>query len=136
MPESQTIQRRSYPGEGSSSGWTLVKRYVVFIVMRRQTFVILALLLICTIAAALLECQVHAESSADEHAAEHGQAPPRSHHGSSPHATGHGTCLLAVLSTALFLVWFTCVWFQVSPRLVCLTSPAFPPFIPPRAAAQ
>lgn len=109
----------------------------MFTVMRRQPFVILALLLICTITAALLECQVHTGSSADEHAAEHGQAAPVSHpHRSASHTTGQSACLLAVLSTALFLVWFTFAWFHVSPRLVCLTSPALPPCIPPRAAAQ
>lgn len=109
----------------------------MFTVMRRKTFIILAVLLICTITAALLECQVHTDSSEDEHAAAHEHAAPVSHHHrSSSHATGHGACLIAVLPTAVFLVWFTFVWFQVSLRLVCLIIPTFPPFIPPKAAAH
>ena len=109
----------------------------MFTVRRRKTYVILALLLVCTIAAALLECQVHTESSEDEHAAAHEHTAPMSHHHrSTPHAIGHVVCLIAVLPAAMFLVWFTVMRLHVSLRLVCLTSAAFPLFIPPRAAAH
>lgn len=108
----------------------------MFTVRRRKTFVILALLLVCTIVAALLECQVHAESSADEHTAAPGQATPMSHHGSSPHVMGQGLCLIAVLPTTIPLVWSVFARFHLSRRLVSVTSFALPPFIPPRAAAH
>jgi hypothetical protein len=102
----------------------------VFTVVRRKTFTILAILLVCTIAAALLECQVHAASSQEyEHA-----APIGHHHRSSLGTTGHGACLIAVLPTVMFLMWFAFVWLHVSLWFVRLTSPAFPPFIPPKTA--
>lgn len=110
---------------------------MVFSITRRKTFAILALLLVCTIAAAVLECQVHASSSEDGQAADHTQAAPMSQpQHSSPHATGHVICLIAVLPTTMFFMWFTFVWLQASLRSVCLTSLAFAPFIPPRAAAH
>ena len=106
-------------------------------VMRRKTFTILAILLVCTMAAALLECQVHAGSSADEHAAEHEHAAPLGHHHrASPYTTGHVACLIAVLPTAMFLVWFAFVWLYVSFRFIRVTPLALLPFIPPRTAAQ
>jgi hypothetical protein len=100
-------------------------------VRRRKTFSILAMLLICIMAAAFLECQVHAGSSVDEHAA------PRGHH---PHTsmsiTGHMACLIAVLPTAMFLVWFAIAWLHVSFWRVRVTPHALLPFIPPRTAAH
>ena len=106
-------------------------------VMRRKTFTILAILLVCTMAAALLECQVHAASSADEYAAQHEHAAPLGHHHrASPYTTGHVACLIAVLPTAMFLVWFTFVWLHVSFWFTRVTPHALLPFIPPRTAAH
>ena len=105
-------------------------------VMRRKTFTILAILLVCTMAAALLECQVHAGSSADEYAAQHEHAAPRGPHHPSMSLTGHMACLIAVLPTAMFLVWFAFVWLYVSFRFIRVTPLALLPFIPPRTAAQ
>jgi hypothetical protein len=103
----------------------------VFPVMHRKTFTILAILLICTIAAALLGCQVHATSSADEHA-----APIGHHHSASPYTRGHVACLIAVLPTAMFLVWFAFVWLHVSFWFIRVIPHALLPFIPPRIAAH
>jgi hypothetical protein len=105
--------------------------------MRRKTFTILAILLVCTMVAALLECQVHAASSADEYAAAHEHAVPISHHHrSAPHATGHVTCLIAVLPTAMFLVWLTFVWLYVSFWFTRVTPHALLLFRPPRTAVH
>ncbi len=103
----------------------------MFTVMRRKTFVILALLLICTIAAAMLECQVHAASSEDAHA-----APIGHHHRASPYTMGHVACLIAVLPTAMFLVCFTFVWLHVSFWFIRVAPHALLLFRPPRIAAH
>lgn len=100
-------------------------------VKRRKTFAILAILLVCTIAAAILECQVHAASSEDEHV-----APIGHHHHSSTGTTRHVACLLAVLPTEVFFVLFAFFWFYVSRWFVCLTPRVLPPFIPPKTAAH
>lgn len=106
-------------------------------VRRRKTFTILAMLLVCTMAAALLECQVHAVASADEYAAGHAHAAPIGHHHrASPYTTGHVACLIAVLPTTMFLVWFTSVWLHVAFRFIRVTPHALLPFIPPRTAAH
>ena len=106
-------------------------------VMRRKTFTILAILLVCTMAAALLECQIHAGSSVDEHAAQHEHAVPMGHHHhTSPYTTGHVVCLIAVLPTAIFLVWFASEWLHISFRFIRVTPHALLPFIPPRTAAH
>jgi hypothetical protein len=127
----------SYLYQRSSSGWTLSKRCVVLPVRRRKTFTILAILLVCTMAAAFLECQVHAGSSADEHAAQHEHATPLGrHHSASPYTTGHGACLIAVLPTAMFLVWFTSLWLHVSFWFIRVIPHALLLFRPPRIAAQ
>jgi hypothetical protein len=106
-------------------------------VMLRKTFTILAMLLVCTMAAALLECQVHAGLSADEYAAQHAHAAPMGHrHTASPYTTGHVACLIAVLPTAMFLVWFTFVWLHVSFWFTRVTPHALLLFRPPRTAAQ
>jgi hypothetical protein len=98
-------------------------------VLRRKTIIILAVLLVCTLAAALLECQVHAASSADEHA-----APIGHHHSTSPYKTGHVACLIAVLPTPMFHVWFACMWLPLSYWFMHLTPHVFLPYIPPKAA--
>jgi hypothetical protein len=68
---------------------------------------------------------------------EYEQDAPSSHHdNSSPYATGHGACLIAVLPTELFLVWFAFLWSHASFWLVRLTPLVFPPFIPPRTATR
>ena len=106
-------------------------------VRRRKTFSILAMLLVCIMAAALLECQVHAGVSVDEHAAQHEHAASRGHHHhTSLSLTGHMACLIAVLPTVMFLVWFAIVWLHVSFWCVRATPHALLPFIPPRTAAQ
>jgi hypothetical protein len=99
----------------------------MFTVMRRKTFTILAILLVCTLAAASLECASHAESSEDGHA-----TPVGHHQSASPYTTGHMACLLAVLPAAMFLVWFARRWSHVSCWFVRLTPHAFLPFIPPK----
>jgi uncharacterized membrane protein len=105
-------------------------------VRRRKTFTILVMLLVCMMAAALLECQVHAESSMDEHAAQHEHAAPRGNHRHpSMSLTGHMACLIAVLPTVMFLVWFAIAWLHVSFWCVRVTPHALLPFIPPRTAA-
>ncbi len=104
----------------------------MFTVTRHKTFTMLAILLICTIVAVLLECQVYAVSSDEPEQ----DVPIGHHHHSSPYATGHAACLIAVLPTELFLVWFAFVWSHVSVWLVRLTPLAFPPFIPPRTATR
>lgn len=105
-------------------------------VRRRKTFVIFALLLVCTIAAAVLECQVHAEASEDEHAAAHEHAAPMGHkHHSSSYITGHMHCLIAVLPVAMCLLWSAFGWFHSFFRMVYLVSPVLLPFIPPKATA-
>ena len=104
-------------------------------VRRRKTFAILAMLLVCMMAAALLECQVHAESSMDEHAAQHEHAAPKGHHHTSMSIMGHIACLIAVLPTAMFLVWFAIAWHLVSFWCIRVTPYALLPFIPPRTAA-
>jgi hypothetical protein len=107
----------------------------MFTVMRRKTFTILAILLVCTLAAAILECEVHAESSGDGHATAHEHATPMGHHHStSPYMTGHMACLIAVLPAAIFLVWFACMWLPISCWFVRLTPHIFLPFIPPKTA--
>lgn len=107
----------------------------MFTVKRRKTFTILAILLVCTLAAAILECEVHAESSEDGHAAAHKHATPVGHHPSpSPSMTGHMACLIAVLPTAMFLVWFVCMWLPLSCWVMRLTPRVFLPFIPPKIA--
>jgi hypothetical protein len=121
----------------SSCGSTRAKRCVVLPVRRRKTFSILAMLLVCIMAAALLECQVHAGSSADEHAAQHEHAAPKGHHDhTSMSLTGHMACLIAVLPTGIFLVWFAIAWLHVSFWCVRITPHALLPFIPPRTAAS
>ena len=106
-------------------------------VMRRKTFIILAVLLVCTLAAALLECQVHAASSADEDAAQHEHAAPLGHHHrASPYTTGHVSCLIAVLPTAMFLVWFTFGWLHVSCWFIRATPPVLLLFRPPKTTTQ
>src|SRR6266511_1062134 len=99
--------------------------------MRRKTFTILAILLVCTMAAALLECQVHAGSSADEHT-----APIGHHHRTSPYTTGHAVCLIAVLPTTMFLVWFTSEWLHVLFWFIRVIPHASLLFRPPRTAAR
>ena len=101
----------------------------MFTVMRRKTFTILAILLVCTLAAAVLECEVHAESAEDGHA-----TPVGHHHSPSPSMTGHMACLIAVLPTAIFLVWFACMWLSLSCWFMCLTAHVFLPYIPPKTA--
>jgi hypothetical protein len=106
-------------------------------VRRRKTFTILAMLLVCTMAAALLECQVHAVASADEYAAGPAHAAPIGHHHrASPYTTGHVACLIAVLPTAMFLVCFTFMWLHVSSWFIRVTPHALLPFRPPRTAAH
>jgi hypothetical protein len=106
-------------------------------VRRRKTFAILVMLLVCMMAAALLECQVHAESSMDAHAVQHEHAAPRGHHHHpSMSLTGHMACLIAVLPTVMFLVWFAIAWLLVSFWCVRVTPHALLPFIPPRTAAS
>ena len=106
-------------------------------VRRRQTFTILTLLLVCTLAAAILECAVHTESSDDQHATAHEHATPMGHsHSASPSMTGHMACLIAVLPTAMFLVWFACMWFPLSCWFMRLTPHVFLPFIPPKTVLQ
>jgi hypothetical protein len=101
--------------------------------MRQKTFTILAILLVCTMAASVLECQVHAEVSSDAHATAHEHATTTGHHqSSSPDTTGHMACLIAVLPTVVFLVWFASMWFHISCWFVRLTPHVFPPFIPPK----
>lgn len=101
-------------------------------VTRYKTLAMLAILLVCTIVVALSECQVYTASS-DEHE----QDTPLGHHNNaSAHAMGHGACLIALLPTALALVWFAFFWFHISFRFVRLTPLAFPPFIPPRTATR
>ncbi|HEY5870685.1 MAG TPA: hypothetical protein VI542_34815 [Candidatus Tectomicrobia bacterium] len=97
--------------------------------MRRKTFTILAILLVCTLAAAILECEVHAESSEDGHT-----TPVGHHHSPFPSMTGHMACLIAVLPTAMFLVWFACMWLPLSYWFMHLTPHVFLPYIPPKAA--
>jgi hypothetical protein len=99
--------------------------------MRRKTFIILAILLACTLAAALLECQVYAGSSVDEHA-----VPMGHHHHASPYTMGHVACLIAVLPTTMSLIWFTSVWLHVSFWFIRVTPHASLLFRPPRTAAQ
>jgi len=104
----------------------------VLSVMRRKTFIILAMLLVCTMAAALLACQVHAASSNEpEHA-----APIGHHHNSSPYTMGHVACLIAVLPTTMFLVWFASEWLHVSFWFIRVTPHASLLFRPPRTAAR
>ena len=117
----------SYLRQCSASGWTRSKRPGMFTVIRRKTFTMLAILLVCALAAAILECELHTESSADEHA-----TPVGHHHSASPHMTGRMACLIAVLPTAMFLVWFACMWLPISCRFVRLTPYVFLPFIPPK----
>jgi hypothetical protein len=105
-------------------------------VRRWKTFAILAMLLVCLLAAALLECQVHAESSVDEHATQHEHAAPRGHHHTPRGITGHTACLIAVLPTAMFLVWFAFVWLHVSLWRIRITPHPVLPFIPPRPATR
>src|SRR3989442_117673 len=105
--------------------------------MRRKTSTTLAMLLVCTMAAALLECQVHAGSSADEYAAQHAHAAPMGHrHSASPYTTGHGACLIAVLPATMFLVWFASEWLHVSFWFIRVTPHASLLFRPPRTAAR
>ena len=105
--------------------------------MRRKTFIILAMLLVCTMAAALLECQVHAGLSADEYAAGPAHAAPLGHHHrASPYTTGHVACLIAVLPTTMFLVWFASEWLHVSFWFIRVTPHASLLFRPPRTAAR
>lgn len=101
-------------------------------VTRHKTFAMLAILLVCTIVVALHECQVYGASS-DEYEPD---TPLDHHHNASAYATGHGACLIALLPTALSLVWFTFLWFHISFWFVRLTPLAFPPFIPPRTATR
>jgi hypothetical protein len=106
-------------------------------VRRRKTYSILVMLLVFMMAAAFLECQVHAESSLDEHPAQHEHAAPRGpHHHTSMSITGHMACLIAVLPTAMFLVWFAIAWLHVLFWCVRATPHALLPFIPPRIAAH
>jgi hypothetical protein len=127
----------SYLYQHSSSGWTLSERCVVLPVRRRKTFTILAILLVCTMAAALLECQVHAALSADEYAAQIEHAAPLGHHHHAfPYTTGHVSCLIAILPTAMFLVWFTSMWLLVSFWFIRVTPYALLLFRPPRTAAH
>ena len=104
----------------------------MYTVTRRKTFVMLAILLVCTIVVALHACQVYGASS-DEYAQD---TPPGHHNKAFAHATGHLACLIALLPTALSLVWFAFFWFHVSFWFVRLTPLAFPPFIPPRTATR
>ena len=103
---------------------------MVLTVMRRKTFTIFAILLVCTIAAAILECQVHVESSEHEHT-----APMGHHHDASMGTRGHVVCLIAVLPTAVFFVLFACFWFHAPRWSVCLAPRVFPLFRPPKPAA-
>src|SRR5207244_3584696 len=117
----------AYLYQRSSSDSARAKRCVVLPARRRKTFSILAMLLVCIMAAALLECQVHAGVSVDEHAASRGH-----HHHTSLSLTGHMACLIAVLPRVMFLVWFAIVWLHVSFWCVRATPHALLPFIPPR----
>ncbi len=102
-------------------------------VRRRKTFSILAMLLVCIMAAALLECQVHAGVSVDEHAAQHEHAASRGHHHhTSLSLTGHMACLIAVLPTAIFLVWFAIAWLHVSFWCVRVTPTRIAAVHPPK----
>jgi hypothetical protein len=106
---------------------------IVVSVARRHTSVILVLLLACTLAAALLECQGHGVFDEEPaHTAPHDQH----HHGHSSSTTGHGACLLAVLPAVLCLVWFAGIWFEALCWFIPLTAPVLPPFIPPKTAAR
>jgi hypothetical protein len=108
----------------------------VLLVRRRKTYSILVMLLVFMMGAAFLECQVHAGSAVDEHAAQHEHAAPRGHHHpTSMSITGHMACLIAVLPAAMFLVWFAIIWLHVSFWCVRATPHALLPFIPPRTAA-
>lgn len=101
-------------------------------VARRQTSVMLVLLLVCMLAAALLACQGHS-LSAEEH--EH-STPLDYHHGPSSSVTGHSACLLAVLPAALYLVPCTYTWCGTTGQFVLLTPPVLPLFIPPKPTVR
>jgi hypothetical protein len=98
-------------------------------IMRRKTFTILAILLVCTLAAASLECVVHVASSDDEHA-----TPMGDHHSPSPFRIGYLACLIAVLPTVMCLVWFACLWLPLSYWFMRLTLYVFLPYIPPKTS--
>lgn len=109
----------------------------MFSAMRRKTCTIFAILLVCTMAAALLACQIHAASSEDGHAAQGEDAAPLGHHqSSSPYTTGYSACLIAILPTVMFLVWFAFAWFHASLCFVRLTPGVFLPFRPPKTAVH
>lgn len=101
-------------------------------IAHRKTYAMLALMLVCMLVAALLECQVHGAS-----AAEHEHATPLDHqHGPASSASTHGACVLAVLPTAIWLGELSCIWFDIIDDFVPRIAPVFPPFIPPKTAAS
>jgi hypothetical protein len=107
----------------------------MYTVMRRKTFTLLAILLVCILAAASVGCVVHAEFSDEEHPTAHEHATPMGdHHRPSPSMTGHLACLIAVLPTAMCLVWFACMWLPLSCWFLRLTPHVFLPYIPPKTA--
>jgi hypothetical protein len=131
------IEMFAYLRQCSASGWMHSERHVMLTVMRRKTCTILAMLLVCTLVAAILECEVHVMSSADEHATTDGHTTPIGHrHSASPSMTGHLACLIAVLPTVMFLMWFACMWLSLSCGLMRLTPHVFLPYIPPKTALQ
>jgi hypothetical protein len=106
----------------------------MFVVSASKARKILIALVACLIAVAAMVCLVHTDGISEAQTAHQGHH----HTSSSPSAnlTLDLHCLLAILPTAVVLVWLRLGAFYLSIVLSHPMTPSFPPFIPPKALVR
>ena len=105
----------------------------MFVVSASKAWKILIILVACLMAVATTVCLVHTDGIGEAPTAHQG------HHHTSSSPSAHITldlhCLLAILPTAVVLVWLCLGALCFSVLLSKPVVPAFPPFIPPKDTA-
>ena len=104
------------------------------VVSASKAWKILIALVACLMAVATTVCLVHTDGIGEAPTAHQG------HHHTSSSPSAHITldlhCLLAILPTAIVLVWLYLGAFYLTVLLSHPLVPVFPPFIPPKTLAH